>query len=114
MAKKDFTKNNPALAYISTENSQESNQETTATAKKTGEAKKPLETAPQKKRQAPGKPPKGYKINYDYVEVKSQRVNLLLQPSVVAGIKKLAKRNKMSVNETISQIIIEKLESEGL
>lgn len=116
MAKKDFTKNNPALAFISgTEEAneiQETSKEESGAKKKTP-AKKPTAkktTAPKK---APGTPPPGYKVNPQFIEKKSQRLNLLIQPSVLNRLKKMAKKNKTSVNETINQLIIEKLESEG-
>ncbi len=102
MPKKDFTKNNPALAFISAADQEEQEEQTEQEANK-GEIITPT----------PGKPPKGYKINPEFIEVKSQRLNLLLQPSLVKRIKKYSKNKKQSVNETISQIIIEKLDNEG-
>ena len=118
MAKKDFTKNNPALAFITT--GEEEPQTPQPTAKKPATKKattkrttKNQETAKEAPTKTPGKPPKGYKINPEFIELKSQRLNLLLQPSVVKRIKKMAKSKKLSVNETISQILIENLEREG-
>ena len=59
------------------------------------------------------KAPKGYKINPEFLEVKSQRVQLVLQPSVVKRLKKAAARKKLSMNETANTAIIEFLEKEG-
>jgi hypothetical protein len=119
MAKKDFTKNNPALAFISgTEEAneiQETSKEESGAKKKTP-AKKTAAPAPKKTtapKKAPGTPPPGYKVNPQFIEKKSQRLNLLIQPSALNRLKKMAKKNKTSVNETINQLIIEKLESEG-
>lgn len=115
MAKRDFTKNNPALAYITT--SEDAIQETYK--EEPGQekpAKKTTKTATKKtaaKRTTPGNPPKGYKVNPEYIELKSQRFNLLMQPTVLKRVKKLAKSRKLSTNETINQIIIEYLEREG-
>lgn len=106
MAKRDFTKNNPALAFIS---GTEEAKEIQETSKEESGAKK----TPTPK-EAPGTPPPGYKVNPQFIEKKSQRLNLLIQPSVLNRLKKMAKKNKTSVNETINQLIIEKLESEGL
>lgn len=119
MAKKDFTKNNPALAFITTGEEEPQTPQPTAkkpatkkaTAKKTTKSQETAKEEPTTK--TPGKPPKGYKINPEFIELKSQRLNLLLQPSVVKRVKKMAKSKKLSVNETISQILIENLEREG-
>ena len=45
---------------------------------------------------------KGYRHNKEYIETKSKRIQLLLQPSVVEAVKKLARENGISVNETIN------------
>lgn len=49
----------------------------------------------------PGKAPEGYKINPLYVETKSRRLQLLLQPSLYAKIKERADTEGLSVNEFI-------------
>lgn len=43
----------------------------------------------------------GYKINPKYIETKSKRVQLLMQPSLYEKVKKQADANKLSVNEYI-------------
>lgn len=80
MGKKEtFKKENPALSYIS------------------------------QAEELPKKPPKGYKFNPEFIEVKSKRVQLLLQPSVVDAIKELAEEKGLSMNETINEAIKEYL-----
>lgn len=54
--------------------------------------------------------PKGYKPNPAYIETKSQRVQLLVQPSIVEAIKQLAKDNNSSMNAVINEAIKEYLE----
>lgn len=90
--KKDFKVNNPALSFISA-------------ADHTEEAKQ-TEAADTKKLVAP----EGYKVNPMFIEVKSKRVQLILQPSVVSAIKELAKKKGLSMNETINEAIQEYLE----
>lgn len=59
------------------------------------------------------KPPKGYKVNPYYIEVKSQRVQFVFQPSVAKRAKKAAKAKGISFNELAHVAIIEYLEKEG-
>ena len=108
MAKKS-PYNNPALSFFNTEED-------------TAPAADPKEATPADKEEAaadpttmekPGTPPKGYKVNPMYIEVKSQRVQLVMQPSVVKRAKKAAGKNKISFNELASRAIIEYLEREG-
>ena len=91
--KKDFTQSNPALAFMSTE--------VQADAKKEAKHTKRTEPAPE-----------GYKVNPLYIETKSKRLNLLIQPSLYAQIKEAAARAGLSVNETITEAIRDYLESE--
>lgn len=85
MAKKDFTKN-PALQFISTPT-----EEPTVTAE----------------------PPVGYKIDPAFIETKSRRVQLLIQPSVVNAVDRIAKRKGISRNEAISEALKQYAEREG-
>ncbi len=82
MAKKSF-KDNPALQFISTPEEE------------------PLTAATTEK------PPKGYKVNPLYVETKSRRLQLILQPSLYNRVKKQAKAMGLSVNEYCHQILDE-------
>lgn len=79
MAKKSF-KDNPALQFISTA-------ETEA---------QPTE-----------KPPEGYKLNPLFVETKSRRLQLVLQPSLYERVRAGAAAAGLSVNEYCHQILDE-------
>lgn len=115
MAPKKKEYNNPALAFLNTKKEDEpatdQNQEPAVDQNETADKKEVAADPVPAER--PGKPPKGYKINPMYLEVKSQRVQLALQPSVVKRLKKAAGKKKLSMNETANQAIIEYLEREG-
>ena len=51
------------------------------------------------------KPPKGYKLNPLYVETKSRRLQLVLQPSLYDKVKAGAAAAGLSVNEYVHQIL---------
>lgn len=85
MAKKTF-KDNPALQFISTSKEEEIK-----------------EVAPE----IPPKAPEGYKLNPLYIETKSRRLQLLMQPSLHAKLKDMAKDKKISVNELIHTVLEE-------
>lgn len=50
-------------------------------------------------------PPPGYKMNPAYIETKSRRVQLLLQPTIYNAIKERAEADGQSVNEAIAEAI---------
>lgn len=52
-------------------------------------------------------PPEGYKLNPLYVETKSRRLQLLVQPSLHEKIKTRAKASGRSVNEYIHSLLEE-------
>lgn len=79
-----INEDNPALRFIT------SSEEREATAQ--GEA-------------TPGKAPNGYKLNPAYIETKSKRVQLLMQPSLYSKIKDLADQAGISLNEYIHQTL---------
>lgn len=85
MAKKSF-KDNPALQFIS------------------ATEEEPQEQAPQ---QPTEKAPEGYKRNPLYVETKSRRLQLVLQPSLYERVKSRAKASGLSVNEYVHQLLDE-------
>lgn len=85
MAKKKSFKDNPALQFIST--AQPAEEKTIP---------KPTE-----------KPPEGYKLNPFYVETKSRRLQLVLQPSLYERVKAGAAAAGLSVNEYVHQILDE-------
>lgn len=79
MAKKSFKDNlNPAMQFIS----------------------QPLEESPKAET-----PPEGYKVNPLYIEKKSKRLQLLIQPSLFGKVKARADREGKSVNELIHSIL---------
>ena len=90
MAKKDFKKENPANMFISGSEEEHG----AMTVHKNMEA------------------PEGYKVNPLYIEKKTRRVQLILQPSLVDKMKELAFKKKISMNEAVSQAIAEYLHNE--
>lgn len=84
MSKKSF-KNNPALQFIS---------ETSQTEQETDET---MPTNPQL--------PQGYRINPLYIETRSKRVQLVMQPSLYERVKNAADKEKISVNEFIHRVL---------
>lgn len=57
----------------------------------------------------PGKPPEGFKVNPLYVETKSRRLQLLVQPSLYEKMKTRATAEGFSVNELVHSILEEAL-----
>ncbi len=86
MAKKKtfIEEDNPALQFISTP--------------KPAEPKKP---------RAADLPPEGYKFNPMYVETKSRRLQLVLQPSLYEKVKATATAKGVSVNDYIHKLLEE-------
>lgn len=97
MAKKNFKQNNPAEAFITMPETET----------------EPIREEAQSKLTGTRKAPEGYKLNPEFIEVKSKRVQLLLQPSIVEALKALAKEKGLSMNETANEAIKEYLEREG-
>lgn len=90
--KKSFIGENPALQFISTAETET----------------QPEEREPMPAQAKPSqKPPKGYKVNPLYIETKSRRLQLVLQPSLYEKVKATAKAKKLSVNEYIHQLLEE-------
>ncbi len=87
--KKTFIEDNPALQFISTDET-----ETRPPEQKTIALPQPTE-----------KPPKGYKLNPLFIETKSRRLQLILQPSLYERVKAGAAAAGLSVNEYIHQIL---------
>lgn len=88
--KKDFKKN-PALQFI-TEATEEAGKVEAEEAGKTDT------------------PPKGYKLIY--VETKTQRLQLVLQPSLYKELKARAKQENLSVNEYVTRILKKEMRGE--
>lgn len=85
---KDF-KNNPALQFITMEEPAEAEEEQEKI------------TTPAGRQKAP----EGYKLNPEYIEKKSKRVQLVLQPSLYNRVKAKAKKSKLSLNEYVHQVL---------
>lgn len=82
--KKSFIEDNPALQFISS-----------------------TEPLTERKPTPAEKPPEGYKLNPLYVETKSRRLQLVLQPSLYEKVKATAKSKGVSVNEYIHKLLEE-------
>lgn len=94
MAKKSF-KANPAMNFISQESIDKVDRDL---------EDKPAESLPSKGK---AEPPEGYRRNPEYIETKSKRVQLLMQPSLYSTIKDLAEKENVSVNEFIHNALKE-------
>lgn len=101
MPKKNFKQINPAEAFI------------TIPETETEPIREDAQRETQSKLTGTRKAPEGYKLNPEFIEVKSKRVQLLLQPSIVEALKALAKGKGLSMNETANEAIKEYLEREG-
>ena len=98
MSRKSFTDANPAMAFISTAKDQEDFALTQPT-KEELEAK--LNPEPLNK-VSNGVP---MKKNPEYLETKSKRVQMLMQPSLYNSIKEKAEQSGISVNEMMHEIL---------
>ena len=98
MSRKSFTDANPAMAFISTAKEQEDFALTQPT-KEELEAK--LDPEPLNK-VSNGVP---MKKNPEFIETKSKRVQMLMQPSLYNSIKERAEKEGVSVNEMMHEIL---------
>lgn len=91
---KDFKNENPAMAFIS---------------------KKPQETESVRENAGfeQNRPPRGYRIDPRYIETKSKRVGVLMQPSVFERLKEFAFEKHISVNEAINEAVQQYLKLKG-
>lgn len=62
-------------------------------------------STPVEERPQTDAPPEGYKVNPLYIEKKSKRLQLLIQPSLFGKVKARADREGKSVNELIHSIL---------
>lgn len=88
----DF-KANPALSFITAPEPEESTEQVQESVEVSVPAK------------IPNTPPAGYKMNPMYVETKSRRLQLVLQPSLYNRVKKAAQKEGKSVNEYVHYIL---------
>lgn len=97
MAKKSFMDSmNPAMQFIST-------------------PEQPEAPAPEAAREAEKgtlTPPPGYKVDPRFIETKSRRLQVLIQPSLHKRVQKAAKKKKRSVNDMISVLLEAALDAE--
>lgn len=91
---------NPAMAFISEESI------VAVEGKETG-------TAPTVKAPTGEKPPKGFKVNPLYVETKSKRLQLVVQPSLYERIKAASDAAGLSVNEFCHRVLDKATEGES-
>ena len=91
MARKTF-KDNPALQFITATDTERERETTTETTTET---------------------PSGYKANPAFVETKSKRVQLLVQPSVFDAVDRIARARGLSRNEIINEALRQYTEREG-
>lgn len=61
---------------------------------------------------APAKAPEGYKLNPLYIETKSKRLQLLVQPSLLEKLRARAKAEGRSVNDLVHTILEDALGKE--
>ena len=99
MSKKSFTDANPAMAFISTAHEDAEDFALTQPTKEELEAK--LDPEPLNK-VSNGVP---MKKNPEFIETKSKRVQMLMQPSLYDAVKKEAKDKNISVNEMMHEIL---------
>ena len=98
MTKKSFANANPAMAFISTAHE---DAEDFALTQPTKEALEELDPKPLNK-VSNGVP---MKKNPEYLETKSKRVQMLMQPSLYNSIKEEAEKEGISVNEMMHTIL---------
>ena len=91
------TDNNPAMSFISGEDRDRAEGKKTEKPKKTEEKRKP----------AGRKAPEGYKPNPEFIEKKSKRVQLLVQPSLHTEAKAICDELGVSLNDFIHRAIQE-------
>jgi len=89
--KKSFKRKEPTLAFISEP--------------KTETEKKPPKKATVSPTGKNKEAPEGYKLNPEYIETKSRRVQALIQPSVYEATKAKAKALGISTNEAINEAL---------
>lgn len=92
MAKKNFK--NPALNFISRETIEE------------------VDGKPEGF-QFTGKAPEGYRINHAYIETRSKRLQLLVQPSLEKKYRDLSKQYGVSFNDLINRVLYKALSTDG-
>lgn len=103
-SKKSFKRSEPALAFISEAEEEKRPPKARPTSKT---AKKDAPKLPKSKATTKDgeRAPEGYKLAPQYVELKTKRVQLLVQPSLYEAIKAKASSLGISTNEAISEAL---------
>lgn len=106
MGKFDNLRNDPALAFVSAADDTAGNlpDQQQAAGLPDAEALAPMKH---------GAPPKGYRLNPEFIEVKSKRVQLVFRPSTYKAARAAAKRAGVSLNEYIHQLIEQATAEQG-
>lgn len=72
----------------------------------------PEEVPAEEQAQTPSHAPEGYKVNYLFVETRSKRVQLLVQPSLLKKLKAKAKREGRSLNDLVHSVLEDAVKGE--
>ncbi len=106
MAKKSFINDNPALRFITEAETPEEQPAPQPTPQPQPKAnlKAPSRPASRSTAKTKNDEPK-YKLNPAYIETKSRRVQLVMQPSLYNSIKEAAIKEDISVNEFIHKTL---------
>lgn len=103
--KETMTATAPAMSFIS--------QESIDRAEGVAQSDTPAETKPESRTAPkPSKAPEGYKLNPMYIETKSKRIQVLIQPSLHDKLKAKAQSEGTSVNDLIHTILAEAMREE--
>lgn len=111
--KKSFKRSEPALAFISEAEEKPEKSSRASKAKKDTEPKPTKKTAPSEASSSRAKPttkegktaPEGYKLAPQYIEKRTRRVQLLIQPSLYEAVKAKASSLGISTNEAIGEAL---------
>ncbi len=107
MPRKPFiNRDNPALNFISTAGREAPEPETRPEPKPEPEKKE------QGKHGSKLEPPEGYKLNPQFIEKRTRRLQLVLQPSLYEKVRARAQESGISVNEYIHSVLEEAIEKE--
>lgn len=104
--KKSFKRSEPALAFISGAEEEKRPPK----AKSTSKPATKKATAPNSPKAKPStkdgkRAPEGYRLSPEYIESKTRRVQLLVQPSLYEAVKAKASSLGISTNEAISEAL---------
>ena len=100
--KKTFKRTDPNLTFISGAEEEKRPPKAKPTSKKDKTSEHPKAKARTKDGE---KAPEGYKLAPQYIELKTKRVQLLVQPSLYEAVKAKASSLGISTNEAISEAL---------